>query len=146
MHCLRAHEWSGNVRELINVVEYAATMAVGDRIEPQDLPEAVRAAGKLEGKEVEPPRLFESKDHLVRGFERDYLVSLLVEHRFNVSEAARAAGCHRRTLYRMIHRHGLDIEALRRDHSGHDAARSGGTDDSAPPAGADRCAVSATRH
>ena len=36
-----------------------------------------------------------------------------MENQFNVSKAAQAAGCHRRTLYRMIHRYDLDLESIR---------------------------------
>jgi DNA-binding NtrC family response regulator len=52
------------------------------------------------------------KDEMVETFEREYLISLLVDNQFNISRAANAAGCHRRTLYRMIHRHNIDLEAI----------------------------------
>jgi DNA-binding NtrC family response regulator len=114
LECLRAYDWPGNVRELQNVIEHAATMARGTILEVEDLPEHVgRQAPAASGHDGQPKALFAAKDQLVDHFERDYLVSLLVEHRFNISRAAQSAGCHRRTLYRMIHRHGLDLETLK---------------------------------
>jgi DNA-binding NtrC family response regulator len=133
MECLRRYRWPGNVRELQNVIEHAATLACGDTIQVEDLPEHPGGAGvsasatgtmsAADRRAAAPPAadgddsgLFDRKDQLVRHFERDYLVSLLVDARFNISQAAEAAGCHRRTLYRMIHRHRLDLETLREQH------------------------------
>jgi len=128
---LKAYEWPGNVRELQNVIERAATLAPGPLIEPEDLPEALHAAPVLlESAEDElssqarpkerwdgaaPPKaFFEAKEAVVEDFERDFLVSLLLGNAFNISQAALAAGCHRRTLYRMIHRYNLDLKTLRK--------------------------------
>src|SRR6185437_15437831 len=38
MEILRAHPWSGNIRELRNVVTRTAVLAQGQVIEPEDLP------------------------------------------------------------------------------------------------------------
>lgn len=110
--CLREYAWPGNVRQLQNVVERSVTLALGERIGVADLPDELR--GDLAETAEAPRQLFSEKDRLVESFERDYLVGLLVEHQCNVSRAAQAAGCHRRTLYRMIHRHQIDLEAIRR--------------------------------
>jgi len=40
---LCAYRWPGNVRELRNVIERAAVISTTDRLEPEDLPERVRA-------------------------------------------------------------------------------------------------------
>lgn len=45
MALLLAHSWPGNVRELRNTIERAVVMAPGKQIQPEDLPELVRAAG-----------------------------------------------------------------------------------------------------
>jgi two-component system response regulator PilR (NtrC family) len=42
---LQAHDWQGNLRELANVLERAATLAEGAVIGPELLPPAVRGAG-----------------------------------------------------------------------------------------------------
>jgi DNA-binding NtrC family response regulator len=41
---MTAYPWPGNVRELRNVIERAVALMSGEEIEPEDLPEAVRAA------------------------------------------------------------------------------------------------------
>ncbi len=126
MELMRRYDWPGNVRELQNAIEYSVTLSAGSTIEPADLPESLQALQPGAG-EAAPvvtvgvsaraelgAQLFQAKHQMVDLFERDYLISLLVEHRFNISRAADAAGCHRRTLYRMIHRHRLDLDELRR--------------------------------
>ena len=121
MEALRRYEWPGNVRELQNVIEYAATLAAGSTIEVSDLPESLQGGEGFAVPVVAVEQgglLFEQKKGLMENFERDYLIGLLVDHRFNISRAAEAAGCHRRTLYRMIMRHRLDLAALRRQHGG----------------------------
>lgn len=113
MDCMRRYAWPGNVRELQNVIEHAATMAEGQEIRVEDLPATLCQGEAPEAQDHEGNGLFARKDEVVEHFERDYLISLLVEHRFNISRAAQSAGCNRRTLYRMIHRYGLDLEVLR---------------------------------
>ena len=117
MDCLKCYRWPGNVRELQNVIEHAATLATASTIRFADLPETLQRWGEAKLRQpAAPPQLFPRKQHLVAHFERDYLVSLLVTHQLNVSRAAESAGCHRRTLYRMINRHNLDLRTLRENH------------------------------
>ena len=120
---LKAYEWPGNVRELRNVIAHAITLATGSLIEVGDLPKELQRYGRIlahardsSGNEGNQSTLglFAMKDQLVRSFERESLLSLLSKHLFNVSRAANAAGCQRRTLYRLIHRHNLDLCSLRR--------------------------------
>lgn len=129
LRALKAHDWPGNVRELQNVIARAATLSTGSIIDLNDLPESLQISSdesaEIEHEDFHSERsegYFESREQLVRGFEKEYLESLLIEHDFNISAAAMAAGCHRRTLYRIIHRHGLDLDQLRhRKDSSHSA-------------------------
>lgn len=41
VEALRAHEWSGNVRELANAIEHAVILSGGNTIQPEDLPTSV---------------------------------------------------------------------------------------------------------
>jgi DNA-binding NtrC family response regulator len=120
LECLVRYPWPGNVRELLHTIEHAATLATTSMIDVADLPEEVR---QCQGRDLRVPqagdfssddrdRFFAAKDHVVRSFEREYLICLLAEHQFNISRAAAAAGCHRRTLYRMIHRHNIELDAI----------------------------------
>jgi len=122
MEKLRRYSWPGNVRELQNVIEHVVTLASGTEIPVSDLPEEVlNATGEAPSTPPPESSFFNIKDRMVGDFEREYLISLLVDNHFNISRAAEAAGCHRRTLYRMIHRHNIDLAAIqeqRRDSRG----------------------------
>lgn len=67
MALLRAYPWPGNIRELSNAIEVAVVMARGDRIWPENLPPAVRAASvsttttSSEGLKAEVQRLTAKK-------------------------------------------------------------------------------------
>lgn len=110
---LKTYQWPGNVRELLHVIEHAATLATGSMIEVADLPEEVRHCfDESNALHASKNHFFTAKDRVVNDFEREYLILLLVQHKFNISRAAAAAGCHRRTLYRMIHRHQIDLATI----------------------------------
>jgi len=89
--------WPGNVRQLLNVVEQAAALAVGDVISA----ELVRQA--LGGAPLPLPALDEAR----RAFERDYLIQVLKITEGNVTHAARLSGRNRTEFYRLLDRHGL---------------------------------------
>jgi DNA-binding NtrC family response regulator len=125
MDHLRSYSWPGNVRELQNVIEHAATLAGGTEITVADLPAEVREC-RTDLQSAQEVSFFNMKDKMVGDFEREYLISLLVENQFNISRAAAAAGCHRRTLYRMIHRHNIDLDTIQDQRR---QSRSGVTDE-----------------
>lgn len=48
LECLTAYNWPGNIRELINTVEYCVTMSTSERIETDLLPSHIKNSGKSE--------------------------------------------------------------------------------------------------
>ncbi len=114
---LRAYHWPGNVRELRNTLLRAIPFCEGDLIDMQALPEAL-LDGNLEAT-VEPTptdglplpdsdlSFREAKDQLIDAFERRYLEDLLERCEGNLSKAARNAGVDRKTIARMLKRHGI---------------------------------------
>jgi DNA-binding NtrC family response regulator len=107
--------WSGNVRELQNVIEHLTVLAeAGSTIEARDIP--------ISGSEgqIEVPRVgrmtlapfHEAKGEFVEQFEREYLANLVASTAGNMSEAARRAEIDRTTLYRLMCKHGLTRNAL----------------------------------
>lgn len=104
---LVAYDWPGNVRELESAIEYAVLHARGNEIVPDDLP------GKLQSDQVRAAArsplsaLFEDLPALDE-LERRYLLYVLDVAGGNRTRAAEVLGIDRRTLYRMIERHGVD--------------------------------------
>ncbi len=92
---LLAHPWPGNLRELRNVLDYAASVCTEGRIGLDDLPE-LRSADTPARAASAPPA----------STEPDWLQALR-EHHWNVSEVARQLGLSRMTLYRRMQRAGV---------------------------------------
>ncbi len=101
MDALRKHRWSGNVRELRNVVEVALVMG-RLQLEGRDPPPS--AAGRLAG----PPLAYrDARAEALATFEREYLTKLLGACAGNASEAARRAHMDRPYLLSLLSKHGL---------------------------------------
>jgi len=112
---LRLAPWHGNVRELRNVIEHLVVLATpGDRIEPDDLvfiDDAGADAGGS-GARFDPSVMsmdyHTAREHVLSRFEVDYLAHIVATSGGNISDAARAAGVDRTTLYRLMEKHGMD--------------------------------------
>ena len=105
MNALRAHRWSGNVRELRNVVEAAVAMGEVklDKTRPGLAGKPAPAtAGALP---VAPYK--EARAQVLSDFEQEYLSALITQCGGNASEAARLAGMDRQYLLGLLRRHGL---------------------------------------
>jgi two-component system response regulator GlrR len=95
--------WPGNVRQLLNVVEYSATLCTTPVIPVSLVQRALRfKTGAL-------PSLSAAR----RNFERDYLTRLLKMTEGNITQAARLAQRNRTELYKLLHRYQLDPEVFR---------------------------------
>ena len=101
---LGAYSWPGNVRELRNLIERLVLMTPGPCIGEEDLPETLRVLA-LARDSVAP--LEEAR----QSFEREYLITKLKEHGWNISRTAEAIGIKRETLSRKIR--GLKIQVRR---------------------------------
>jgi transcriptional regulator with PAS, ATPase and Fis domain len=114
---LGAYHWPGNVRELRNTLLRAIPFCEGDLIDMQALPEALLEGAEAEADVADVSRglplpnsdlsLKEAKDHLIEAFEKRYLEDLLERCDGNLSKAARDAGVDRKTIARMLKRHGI---------------------------------------
>ena len=112
----KEYHWPGNIRELRNVVLRAIPFCDGSVLDPSVLPESMsrnKTASKVAGREeasapqVSQLSLREARQTLLDSFEREYLRDLLETCNENVSEAARVAGVDRKTIARLLKRHGL---------------------------------------
>jgi two-component system, NtrC family, response regulator HydG len=95
---LRTCRWAGNVRELQNVLEYAALQSGAAEIRPEHLP--------LEVREASPPRALRGGGVVVEE-ERRALVVALERTGWNRTRAAELLGVSRVTLWKRMKRHAV---------------------------------------
>jgi transcriptional regulator with PAS, ATPase and Fis domain len=91
---LLRYDWPGNVRELDNAMESAVAVGHGNRVEVDDLPEAVRRA-------VPSPSL-SGPVRALGEVERDYILAVLDLHEGNKTRTAKELGIGSATLYRKL--------------------------------------------
>jgi DNA-binding NtrC family response regulator len=97
---LKSYDFPGNVRELANIIERAAIIAGGARIEVADLPESLRVAAQVRRREHRRPTLAD--------VEADYIREVLAAVKGNKAEAARILGISRKNLYERLAREDKD--------------------------------------
>jgi two-component system response regulator PilR (NtrC family) len=111
MQALKRHRYTGNVRELINILQRAVTMAEGDSIEAVDLmleqdlspePIAEREAQPLEQDEDQ------SLDSFIEDIEKQKLEEALVKARYNKTRAAEMLGISFRSFRYKLKKYGID--------------------------------------
>jgi transcriptional regulator with PAS, ATPase and Fis domain len=93
MDLLISHHWPGNVRELENIVERAVVVGHEPLVRAHDLA-LIRS---LEG----------ADDLTIDSVERRHIVRVLEDFAWNQTQAAKALGIDRVTLYHKIRRYGL---------------------------------------
>lgn len=98
MELLVGAAWSGNVRQLMNVVEQAVVLSASSLISPALINEAMH---------MEENQLV-SFEEARKQFERDYLVRVLKMTGGNMTQAAQLAKRNRTEFYKLIQRHNLD--------------------------------------
>ncbi len=117
LEILCRYSWPGNVRELSNVLRRALTMARGDSVRPDDLPDAVVAqagAPPSSASGGSSGSFFDQRAERVDAFEREYLTGLLLRTNGDVNQAAADAQLPRGTLYRLLKKYGLTPADFRR--------------------------------
>ncbi len=90
MELLESYHWQGNVRQLINTVEYAAMTSKDDTIDISDLPEyifAKTAHGNEKGNDFRDP---------------EQIISILARFNWNRTLAAKHLGISRVTLWKLM--------------------------------------------
>jgi len=94
---LKQYQWSGNLRELRNVVRRAVLFAKTDQIVPENLPDFLLAP--LAGDDLS----------LFVGDEKERIEAALKRARGNKAAAARLLKIDRKTLYNRMHQLGMDL-------------------------------------
>ncbi|MBK1687242.1 sigma-54-dependent Fis family transcriptional regulator [Rubrivivax gelatinosus] len=115
---LMEHAWPGNVRQLRHVLRSAAALADGRPITREHLPSLQAAAAPpalaLPVAPAPPaaaatPEPLPVKLNPIQANERQVLLQLLEQHRWNVSNVAKALDVSRNTLYRKLHKLHIEV-------------------------------------
>ncbi|TQV88731.1 sigma 54-interacting transcriptional regulator [Aliikangiella coralliicola] len=103
VQCLVEHHWPGNIRELQNLIEQVVALNHGEMISAAQISTAL----KIDNNDIILDSLSEAK----RQFERDYVIEKLKITQGNVAEAAKLAGRNRSDFYKLIKKHGIELES-----------------------------------
>jgi transcriptional regulator of acetoin/glycerol metabolism len=117
---LMQHPWPGNIRQLRHVLRTAAALAEGRPITREHLPSLLAAvpptppAGATAPRAAaEPPASADAEPPVklnpIQANERQVLLRLLEQHRWNVSNVAKALDVSRNTLYRKLHKLHIEV-------------------------------------
>ena len=101
MEVLIAAQWPGNIRELINVLEYAFVVCQDELISPGHLP-SMKAQG--------PHLPYRRQESVPDRTHKEDLIRILQDTGSNRQEAARLLGISRVTLWKLLKRHDIRIE------------------------------------
>lgn len=98
------YRWLGNVRELENVVQHGVIVALGNLIDPIDLPEYLRTSASVKNA---PRNRSEKLDEAVDTAEHLAIVDALNKTQQNRTAAMKILGISRHTFYNKFRKHSL---------------------------------------
>jgi DNA-binding NtrC family response regulator len=99
------HDWPGNIRELVNVLENAMIMCKGDSISVSDLPTHLLSGGNT--MVLNQNNMVDNYADAKEEFERIYFQALLQQAELNISKAAQTAGLSRQHLHLKLKKLGI---------------------------------------
>lgn len=102
LRAMRAYSWPGNIRELVNALDYACAVSAGGIIGLDDLPDGLRSAA-LDGQGAAMRPVLAAAP----ATGREQLIAALAARRWNVSAVARDLGLDRTTVHRRMRRYGI---------------------------------------
>lgn len=97
LELFRKYSWPGNIRELEHVIERAVVLTTSAVLIPEDFAPLM------------PQPLSKPADGSLEELEKQAILRVLGEVRFNKSRASEVLGIDRATLYRKAQRHGIDL-------------------------------------
>jgi DNA-binding NtrC family response regulator len=108
---LLSHQWPGNVRELENLIERAVIFSQHHIIQRHDivLPDQPHPHDMESFKDA--------KSRCIEKFEKDYIRQLLLEHRGNITQAAKAAHKNRRAFWELLRKYNIEHQHFKPGHS-----------------------------
>ncbi|HEX2867227.1 MAG TPA: sigma-54 dependent transcriptional regulator [Ignavibacteriales bacterium] len=115
MQILFSYSYPGNVRELQNLIERAVMLSKSDVVLPEVLSELTSAGGTREYTlPIISQDFSKSKEYIIGLFEKEFIVSQLIENGGNVSKAAQNSGMTRQNFLRMMRKHDIRADQFRR--------------------------------
>ena len=100
---LQSHDWSGNVRELANVLEHAVILSDGNIITPKDLPQNLsRRTTSSESSGPAIMKLATDQPLTLREMEDQMILQVLDRHDGDKPSAAKELGIALKTLYNRL--------------------------------------------
>lgn len=101
---LKAQEWSGNVRQLANVLEHAVILSDGKTITPDDLPQNVsKGSGRKQAPAANDAQsFFGDEPCTLRQMEDRMILHVLDKHQGDKPAAAKELGIALKTLYNRL--------------------------------------------
>jgi len=107
LRIMRQYRWPGNVRELENVIERIVTLNDDVIIKPEHLPAEMLVGTVMVSTEKDTVL---PSSGVLKSIEKDMILKVLQESRFNKKEAAERLGISRPTLYLKIRKYGLKVD------------------------------------
>lgn len=104
---LMLYGWPGNVRELEHVIERVVVLCTEKTIQK----EHIVFSGP--NNDLGQLSFSEMKANVVTQFETNYVQSLLLAYKGNISKAAQAAQKERRTFWELIRKHKIDVQKFK---------------------------------
>lgn len=101
VNILKAQEWTGNVRQLANVMEHAVILSDGETITPEDLPANLTGRASNSTAKSSGPA-FSSEPWTLREMEDQMILHVLDKHEGDKPSAAKELGIALKTLYNRL--------------------------------------------
>lgn len=98
------YQWSGNVREVNNVVQSAYAISTENIIDINDIPARML---QQEKPAINLDKNKKSLGQIVDDYEKEVILELLKKHKGNCLEAAKEAGIHKSNFYRKLQKYGI---------------------------------------
>ncbi len=119
---MTAHQFTGNVRELENMIERGIIFSRGASLEADDIfctsverpPQSEASTEAALDRSLLAKPFREAKDAALTHFYKQYIGGLLAESRGNISRAADMAGIQRQYLHRLMKDVGLEADSFKR--------------------------------
>ena len=103
--------WSGNIRELKNIIERASIMSENGSIEVHHLPETIRKNNQIVSGAVLDETV--SLDEKIKLMEKDLILGALKQSQGIQVKAAALLGINQRSLWHRIKKHDIDVASLK---------------------------------